>query len=60
MEPVYNLACAYARLGDPARAVLNLRKACRLDPEAKKWAATDPDLSILRGRRDFDRMIGAQ
>ncbi len=60
VEPVYNLACAYARLGDPARAVLNLRKACRLDPEAKKWAATDPDLSILRGRRDFDRMIGAQ
>ena len=60
VEPVYNLACAYARLGDPARAVLNLRKACRLDPEAKKWAATDPDLSILRGRRDFDRTIGAQ
>lgn len=60
VEPVYNLACAYARLGDPAKAILNLKKACKLDPEAKKWAASDPDLMTLKGRREFDRLIGAQ
>jgi len=60
VEPVYNLACAYARLGDPVKAILNLRKACALNPEAKKWAASDPDLKVLKGRRDFDRLVGAQ
>jgi tetratricopeptide (TPR) repeat protein len=60
VEPVYNLACAYARLGDPVKAILNLKKACALNPEAKKWAASDPDLKTLKGRRDFDRLVGAQ
>jgi cytochrome c-type biogenesis protein CcmH/NrfG len=60
VEPIYNLACAYARLGDSAKAVMNLRKAVRLNPEAKKWATSDPDLMTLKGRGDFDRTIGAQ
>jgi len=60
VEPVYNLACAYARLGDTVKAVLNLRKACTMNPEAKIWAASDPDLMSLKGNRDFDRLIGAQ
>ena len=59
-EPVYNLACAYALLGDRDQAVSNLKTACTLNPEARDWAARDPDLLALKGVREFDEIVGAQ
>ncbi len=60
VEPVYNLACAYAVLGEKAKAVSYLKQACSRSSEAKTWAASDPDLANLRGLKQFDRIIGAQ
>lgn len=60
VEPIYNLACAYAILGDKAKAVSYLKQACARTPEAKTWAASDPDLADLKGTKEFDRIIGAQ
>lgn len=60
VEPVYNLACAYARLGDENQAISYLKTACTMNPEARDWAARDPDLLILEGTGDFDEIVGAQ
>ena len=60
VEPVYNLACAYARLGDENQAISYLKTACTMNPEARDWAARDPDLLILEGTEDFDELVGAQ
>jgi tetratricopeptide (TPR) repeat protein len=60
VEPVYNLACAYARLGDNSQAVSYLKTACTISPEARNWAAGDPDLLILKGVGEFDEIMGTQ
>lgn len=60
VEPVYNLACAYAKLGNKSEAITYLRRACTMEPEARRWAAEDPDLQVLRGNANFDRLIGTQ
>jgi tetratricopeptide (TPR) repeat protein len=60
VEPVYNLACAYARLGDADQALSHLKTACTMNPEAGDWAARDPDLLVLKGTGDFDEIVGVQ
>ena len=60
VEPVYNLACAFARLGDSGQAVSYLKTACTMSPEARAWAARDPDLLVLKGVGAFDEIVGAQ
>jgi hypothetical protein len=45
--PPYNLACAWARLGDP-RAKQALAYAAEIDPTVATRAKTDPDLESLR------------
>jgi tetratricopeptide (TPR) repeat protein len=60
VEPVYNLACAYARLGKKSEALTYLSRACSMNPNARKWAAEDPDLKGLKGNATFDRLVGTQ
>ena len=60
VEPVYNLACAYARLGETDQAIAHLKTACTMNPEAVSWAAGDPDLLVLKGTGEFDEIVGAQ
>ena len=60
VEPMYNMACAYAMKNDQAQAILALKKAYILNPDVKQWAAEDPDLETLRGNRDFDEIIHGQ
>ncbi|MEN6476100.1 MAG: tetratricopeptide repeat protein [Syntrophaceae bacterium] len=49
VEPVYNMACAYARKGNQTAALDALNKALSMHPDVKTWAANDPDLESLRG-----------
>ena len=60
VEPVYNLACAYAKLGDNARALQAFKKAFRLNPDVGSWALDDPDLEHLIKHKDFNAVIHAQ
>lgn len=60
VEPVYNLACAHAKLGKKSAALSYLKKACTMNPEARRWAAEDPDLLRLKGSVKFDQIIGTQ
>ena len=60
VEPVYNLACAYARLGESAKAVNYLKKACAMHPDVSAWAAGDADLRTLAGNAEFDALVERQ
>jgi hypothetical protein len=44
----YNLACYAALAGESDRALEHLGRAVEGDPEARSWAATDPDLDSIR------------
>lgn len=54
--PRYNLACAYARLGDP-RAKEALTRAIEQSPDAKKKAMTDPDFESVRSEPWFKELV---
>jgi tetratricopeptide (TPR) repeat protein len=60
VEPLYNMACAYARLKKNDAALSSLRQACSMQPEARLWASRDPDLAALKGRKEFEDIIRAQ
>ena len=56
---MYNLACAWARLGD-ARAAAALAQAVERDPDAtKRKAKTDADFESVRSEAWFSRLVGA-
>lgn len=52
--PPYNLACAWARLGDP-RAKDALAYAVQIDPTARSRARTDHDFDTVRGEPWFPK-----
>jgi len=60
VEPLYNMACAYARLKKKDAALSSLRQACSMQPEARLWARRDTDLASLKGDKDFEMIIRAQ
>jgi tetratricopeptide (TPR) repeat protein len=60
VEPLYNMACAYARLKKNGAALSSLRQACIMQPEARLWAKRDPDLKALRGDKEFEEIVRAQ
>jgi tetratricopeptide (TPR) repeat protein len=45
---LYNTACYRGRAGDLEGAVAALKRAFELEPRAREWARTDPDLAELR------------
>lgn len=58
-EAQYNYACALARLGDAKGALDHLRTALRIDGELAAHAREDDDLRSLRGKPDFDKLVGS-
>ncbi|HNQ85129.1 MAG TPA: tetratricopeptide repeat protein [Deltaproteobacteria bacterium] len=57
VEPLYNMACAYAKLKKKDAALSSLRQAAEMQPEVRLWASRDPDLVSLRGDRDFESIV---
>jgi tetratricopeptide (TPR) repeat protein len=57
VEPVYNMACTYSRMGNKAKALSAFKKASTMNPDVKIWAAKDPDLEYIKGTGEFDAMI---
>ncbi len=55
----YNLACALARSGDEASALVWLERALWLDAKGtlRLWALRDPDLAPLRGKPAFEALV---
>jgi tetratricopeptide (TPR) repeat protein len=50
---LYNLACVEVHTGRHDAAIEHLREAFAARPDAREWAAEDPDLDPLRERADF-------
>jgi tetratricopeptide (TPR) repeat protein len=53
--PLYNLACAEARLGETEAALEHLIRAVELNPEFRQPAGEDEDLESIRGDPRFPR-----
>ncbi len=60
VEPVYNMACAYAKKKNQAEALAAFKRAYALNPEVGLWAVQDPDLEYLRGNVEFDAIVHVQ
>ncbi len=56
---LYNAACTFALLKRKAEAMDTLRKAWEAGFKDATWARRDPDLSILHGEAEFDRLYPA-
>jgi non-specific serine/threonine protein kinase len=53
---LYNAACAFATMGKKAEALNTLRKARDAGFRDTGWARSDPDLALLHGDPEFDRI----
>jgi serine/threonine protein kinase/Tfp pilus assembly protein PilF len=53
---LYNAACVYCLLKRKADALETLRKAWEAGSKDSVWARRDPDLTLLHGDPDFERM----
>jgi non-specific serine/threonine protein kinase len=53
---LYNAACVYCGLKRKAEALDTLRKAWEAGSKDAVWARRDPDLAMLHGDPEFERM----
>jgi non-specific serine/threonine protein kinase len=53
---LYNLACAFCKLGRTEDAVKSLSRAFEGGFQDPAWARRDPDLAALHGHPEFERM----
>jgi serine/threonine protein kinase/tetratricopeptide (TPR) repeat protein len=53
---LYNCACAYCKLGREREALDTLRKAWEAGFKDAQWARRDPDLALLHGNPEFERL----
>jgi len=60
VEPIYNLACAYAQKGDRPQALAYLERASAMHDAVRQWAAGDPDLESLEDEAAYRALIGRE
>src|SRR6201981_2298331 len=53
---LYNAACTYCRLNKKAEALVALRKAWDAGSRDAVWTRRDPDLTLLHGHPEFERL----
>jgi Flp pilus assembly protein TadD len=53
---LYNVACVYCLLKKKAEALDALRKAWEAGSKDAVWARRDPDLALLHGDPEFERL----
>jgi non-specific serine/threonine protein kinase len=56
---LYNAACVYCLLKKKSEALDALRKAWEAGSKDSVWARRDPDLTLLHGDPEFERMYPA-
>jgi len=56
---LYNAACVYCQLGQKAEALEALRRAAGAGFKDPDWARRDPDLALLHGDPEFERLYPA-
>lgn len=58
-DTYYNLACAWARLGDRHQALQNVKRALKLGGVDKATLEEEPDLAALRDDPDWERILSS-
>ncbi|MHB0970211.1 MAG: protein kinase domain-containing protein [Thermoanaerobaculia bacterium] len=53
---LYNSACVFGALGKKAEAIASLKKACDAGFRDPAWARHDPDLALLHGDPEFEKL----
>lgn len=53
----YNMACAYASLGNVGESVANLKKAFEYGFDNYATVRADPDLESVQGSTEFERLM---
>ncbi|HVL65967.1 MAG TPA: protein kinase [Vicinamibacterales bacterium] len=53
---MYNVACVFGQLGRKSECLEALRKAWNAGFKDPSWARRDPDLAVLHGDAEFDRL----
>jgi serine/threonine protein kinase/cytochrome c-type biogenesis protein CcmH/NrfG len=56
---LYNLACVFCLMDNPKDAMRSLKKAIDAGYSATAWARQDPDLALLHGDPEFERLYPA-
>lgn len=56
---LYNTACAYCAMGNPKDAMAALKKSWEGGNQHAAWARQDPDLGILHGDPEFEKLYPA-
>jgi non-specific serine/threonine protein kinase len=56
---LYNLACVFCQLGRKEEAMKTLRRAWETGYKDPGWARQDPDLSLLHGDPEFEKLYPA-
>jgi TolB-like protein/Flp pilus assembly protein TadD len=54
---LYNVACVYCQLNRSSEAIDALRKAWDVGYQDHHWARRDPDLALLHGDPEFERLF---
>ncbi|MCX7634429.1 MAG: tetratricopeptide repeat protein [Syntrophales bacterium] len=57
VDPYYNLACLYAQYGDVVSSVNYLKKAVAINPEVRRWAKNDGDLTRIAHSEEFKALM---
>ena len=56
---LYNAACVFCQLGKKAEALAAIRKAWDAGFRDPDWARRDPDLALIHGEAEFERLYPA-
>ena len=56
---LYNLACVFCQLGKKNEALETLKRAWETGFKDPSWARKDPDLTLLHGDPEFERLYPA-
>jgi len=57
---LYNLACVFCQLSKKDEALKTLRRAWETGYKDPGWARQDPDLALLHGDPEFERLYPAE
>ena len=57
---LYNCACAYCKLELKREALDTLKKAWEAGFKDVEWARRDPDLALLHGEPEFEKLYPAE
>jgi non-specific serine/threonine protein kinase len=53
----YNAACVFCKLGKKAEAMEAMQKSVRAGYHGGEWARRDPDLALIHGDPEFEKLF---